>query len=534
MGLAQPFGLIVEGAAGSFVPEIAYVQQGNKVLEFWNDGDTILTESLGDEVTLIESIDDFDELIERTINGETVKWPKNAKWIVEGPYQRSDVKNANNRTYKRKIWEKEIGDPKSRIQTAIREGGGLVGHLEHPADGRTDGKEGTIATRSLALREDGVVWGKSDILDTPNGFILQEYTRKGIRWGVSSRGNGSVDDTGRVNEDYQLETFDAVMRPSTPGAYPKKINSSKQESTDPDDTGDRSLSEDALECVTLVESLVATEIEGLDESAQVKFTGDLLKVLGNVNSLAGSDALSARKANELQDWLTKKLRDVHESESVDLEAAIEQALEEVDADDVGEDERDAAMRRVVSSFQSRLTAAVDDAADLQTTLEEVQEQLEEAQAENERLTEQCDETLELLEAAQESLQEKESELDIAYVVISDASETEVQDLVQEAVEDAIEQVDGLEEFREVLERAESPKEVERLAETLLPAAAGAKPHTNPVEPRPTPPRRTSPRGLVVESGSGIKGSNGKVVGTHRGAKTAAGALKHMKSKAAES
>lgn len=528
MGIGQPFGLICEGAEGAFIPEIAYVRQGNKVLEFWNDGDTKLVESLGGAVTLIESIEDFDELTERTVNGQTVKWPKDAKWIVEGPYQLSDVRNANKRRYSRKIWEKEVGDQKGRIQTAIREGGGLIGHLEHPADGRTDGKLGAIATRSLVLREDGVVWGKSDILDTPNGYILQEYTRKKLRWGVSSRGNGSVSDTGDVNEDYQLETFDGVMRPSTPGAYPKKVNSSKRnESTNPDGPGDEGLSEDAEKCVTLVESLVATEIEGLDESDQVKLAGKLLNALGNVNSLAGSDALPSRKANELQDWLTKKLREVHESESGDLETAIEQALEDADVDDVDEGERDAAMRRVVSSFQRRLTAAANEADDARTKLEEVEEQLEVVQADNERLVEQRDETLELLESTQASLQSKESELAIAYGIISDASETEVQDLVQEAIEEVIEQVDGLKEYREVLERAESPEEVKKLAETLLSAAAGAKPRTQTPKSRPTPPRRTSPRGIVVESASGIKGSTGRGNGTHRGAKTAAGALNKM-------
>lgn len=223
-----------EGAAGSiFLPVLRYCRQGQKV---WvAEGDEYIVESRtlqeaqqNDDVKIVESIDDL-ELEERVLpNGAKTKLPKGGIWVVEGPAQRSDVKNANKRTYGRSIWERLIADAESPVQKTIK-ARGMIGHLEHPKDGRTDGKEGALVVTEATLRDDGVVWAKFELLDTPNGLILQEYTRKNVRWGVSSRGTGKVDETGRViDESYMLETWDGVMRPSTPGAFPRAVSEGEE------------------------------------------------------------------------------------------------------------------------------------------------------------------------------------------------------------------------------------------------------------------------------------------------------------------
>ena len=214
-----------------FYPSSAYVEQGDKLCVLAGE----LDESVSTEgKTLVSSLDEMD-LEEKSLpDGATAKLPKGGRWIVEGPAQRSDVKNANKRVYPRSIWEKLIGDSNSYVQKMIQERG-MVGHLEHPKDGRTDGAQGAILTTKSELREDGVVWNQFEVLDTPHGRILQEYIRKGVRWGVSSRGNGSVNDAGIVEEaTYLLKTWDAVMAPSTPGAFPgvKETPESEETSTE--------------------------------------------------------------------------------------------------------------------------------------------------------------------------------------------------------------------------------------------------------------------------------------------------------------
>lgn len=196
-------------------PTTGYVVQGKKVWVAF--GQHRLAESSDQE--LVERYEEL-ELEERKVGEQVLRLPKGGRWVVEGPFQRSDVENANRRKYPRGIWERLIADEGSYAQKAIRERA-MLGHLEHPADGRTDGAKGAILVTKATLEKDGTVMGQAEILDTPMGLILQEYTRKSVRWGVSSRGNGSVKDDGTVDpENYVLETWDAVMKPSVPGAFP--------------------------------------------------------------------------------------------------------------------------------------------------------------------------------------------------------------------------------------------------------------------------------------------------------------------------
>lgn len=221
MDLSQPIGPICEGYNADFVPTVAYVTQGQKA--FFFVGDRSINEAVEDRtkgLTVVESLNELELDEKRDVDGHTVKHVKDGQFWVEGVYQKSDTPNHNKRQYARKIWERIIADPNSSFMQTVK-ARGAIGHLEHPSDGRTDGTKGAIFHESFKLLPNGDVWGRSQLLDTPHGLILQEYTKKGIRWGVSSRGNGSVDARGNVNEsDFNLETFDSVMRPSTPGAYP--------------------------------------------------------------------------------------------------------------------------------------------------------------------------------------------------------------------------------------------------------------------------------------------------------------------------
>lgn len=203
-----------------FVPDLAYVRQEGKIWFARGEADS-LHESIGSGERVVESFDDLD-LEEREISERgVIKVPKNGRWYVEGVFQRSDVENANKRVYPRSLWERLISKDDSYVQKSIKERA-MIGHLEHPDDGRTDGAKGALVVTDAWLEKDGTVMGRAELLDTPNGLILQEYTRKKIRWGVSSRGNGNIKDNGQVDEDtYTLETWDAVMKPSVSGAYPK-------------------------------------------------------------------------------------------------------------------------------------------------------------------------------------------------------------------------------------------------------------------------------------------------------------------------
>ena len=65
--------------------------------------------------------------------------------------------------------------------------------------------------------------GTVEVLTTPNGNILRELFRNGIKLGISSRGLGTLkkisESSAVVGDDFELIAFDFVSNPSTQGAF---------------------------------------------------------------------------------------------------------------------------------------------------------------------------------------------------------------------------------------------------------------------------------------------------------------------------
>jgi hypothetical protein len=171
---------------------------------------------------LVETCDFTPEVISwessdgKALTESEAKDSKGSRMVLEGVFQRADTKNLNKRTYPRKVWEKQLSE-NSPVMKKLRENR-MFGHLEHPADGVTDLNKVAILVKALAMDEKGVIRGKCIVMDTPCGRIVQECVAVGGKIGISSRGTGSVDASGMVQEDYAVETWDIVYNPSTPGA----------------------------------------------------------------------------------------------------------------------------------------------------------------------------------------------------------------------------------------------------------------------------------------------------------------------------
>jgi len=141
--------------------------------------------------------------------------------VVSGTFQKADVENANKRIYPRGLWEKVLKTPEVKDRLENR---AMVGEMDHPQSGATALSRISHVVTENELRPDGTIFGKAEILDTPMGRVAETLLRAGVRLGVSSRGDGTVKEEGGksyVNqEDFRLETYDFVLKPSTPGAYP--------------------------------------------------------------------------------------------------------------------------------------------------------------------------------------------------------------------------------------------------------------------------------------------------------------------------
>ena len=153
---------------------------------------------------------------------------ENRSLVVKGVIQRAEAKNQNGRVYPKEILEREI---KKYVDGPVRERRAL-GELDHPESSVINLQNVSHNVIKVKMVGDDV-YGEVEILSTPAGNILKELFRNGITVGISSRGMGSVQESGNgtveVQDDFELLCFDFVSTPSTHGAYMKPAGRAIQE-----------------------------------------------------------------------------------------------------------------------------------------------------------------------------------------------------------------------------------------------------------------------------------------------------------------
>ena len=153
---------------------------------------------------------------------------ENRSLVVKGVIQRAEAKNQNGRVYPKEILEREI---QKYIAGPVRERRAL-GELDHPESSVINLQNVSHNVIKVKMVGDDV-YGEVEILSTPAGNILKELFRNGITVGISSRGMGSVQESGNgtveVQDDFELLCFDFVSTPSTHGAFMKPAGRAIQE-----------------------------------------------------------------------------------------------------------------------------------------------------------------------------------------------------------------------------------------------------------------------------------------------------------------
>ena len=138
-------------------------------------------------------------------------------YAIEGIFASAEQKNRNGRIYPFNVMDKAI--TKYILEQVDK--GRAVGELNHP--------EGpTINLDKVSHKIDSLKWegndvvGKATILATPMGKIVEGLLDGGVRVGVSTRGMGSLQQSGgamRVGPDFMLNAVDIVQDPSAPNAF---------------------------------------------------------------------------------------------------------------------------------------------------------------------------------------------------------------------------------------------------------------------------------------------------------------------------
>jgi len=141
----------------------------------------------------------------------------NKSMFMEGIFVQGDVKNANERVYP----VSEIKRAVESVQAKIKEGFPVLGECDHPPELTVNVDRVSHIIENMWM--DGPNgFGKLKIVPTPMGNIIRTLIESGATLGVSSRGSGEVDHSGKVS-NYEIITVDIVAQPSAPEAYPKAI-----------------------------------------------------------------------------------------------------------------------------------------------------------------------------------------------------------------------------------------------------------------------------------------------------------------------
>jgi hypothetical protein len=146
---------------------------------------------------------------------------------IRGIFMQADIKNRNGRVYPMEVLQNEVIKYNKNFIKEKR----AFGELGHP-DGPTVNLE-RVSHMITSLTPDGKNFiGEAKIMGTPMGEIVKNLMDEGAKLGVSSRGMGSLDQTGGasyVRDDFYLATAaDIVADPSAPNAFVEGIMEGKE------------------------------------------------------------------------------------------------------------------------------------------------------------------------------------------------------------------------------------------------------------------------------------------------------------------
>ena len=160
---------------------------------------------------IAEVYDYVKPLVEATKDGKKI-------YAIEGVFLQAEVKNRNGRTYPMAVLQREV----ARYNEEYVKQNRALGELGHPESPHINLER--VSHMITKLEASGVDFvGRAKIMDTPYGKIVKSFIDEGVKFGVSSRGVGSLEnakDGDVVADDFFLATAaDIVADPSAPQAF---------------------------------------------------------------------------------------------------------------------------------------------------------------------------------------------------------------------------------------------------------------------------------------------------------------------------
>ena len=239
---------------------------------------------------------------------------------LHGVFGVCGVKNNNNRVYNKKNYGMMV----EALQKEITEGS-VLGELEHPNSMNITLENVSHKIESIEMNEDGTITGTIVLLNTPKGKIAQAIAEASGSLYISSRGAGSIDESGNVTLT-TIKTYDLV---GTPGFSQAKLNLTKGQTLE-------SLNE-SLEDGNLMYAIIEGEDDDLlDVSSNDKKEDDNkddkkeTDEKSSVDKKAGEKTEDEKSSDDNKDDNNRK-NDKEDATMNDLKKAIDELGEKIES-----------------------------------------------------------------------------------------------------------------------------------------------------------------------------------------------------------
>lgn len=138
--------------------------------------------------------------------------------VFEGECADSNITNENGLDITRPVWENIFSS--ESYQQAI-DLGWYIGFLGHPDDpGCMDFRNACIVMTEGRIDDNGKVYGKFNLIDTPVGRTVKTFIDAGVTFGISVRGAGDIVNNSVDPDTFVFRGFDLVSFPAFPESIP--------------------------------------------------------------------------------------------------------------------------------------------------------------------------------------------------------------------------------------------------------------------------------------------------------------------------
>ena len=138
----------------------------------------------------------------------------------DGECADSSITNANGLDIVYEVWDNVFNSEEYKKAISY---GWYIGFLGHPEDPDCmDFEHACIVMRECHIDPDsGKVYGKFDLIGTPVGYIVKSFIDAGVKFGISVRGAGDIEDNSVDPDTFVFRGFDLVTFPAYPDAVPE-------------------------------------------------------------------------------------------------------------------------------------------------------------------------------------------------------------------------------------------------------------------------------------------------------------------------